>query len=244
MLFSRILRCVFLASAVFTGVCSALEDSVDTQVILEEAPRKSTGLFHRLPKSTAQLYFHDKGPLSGINQAVVKHPPFTPVVKKLKMYSQFSTRALADVVRHDAALAKGLADLKQQTRGFSDDARNNFLMRELEELAQSHIFYVLGDFRDAEHPHLEDPCSAWHVFLQFEDGSRLVPSKILEMDFDAETRRVFGPDWYSISALKTPYRITFPFSEEQKNMSCRLIFSAPDLEEALEWPPLETDKLD
>jgi len=244
MLFSKIVRCVFLASAVFAGECSAFQDAMDTQVILEENPKKPTGLVHKLPQTTEQLYFHDKGPFSSINQAVVKHLPFIPRVKKLKMYSHFSTRALVDVVRHDEALARGLADLKQQTRGFSDDARNNFLIRELQDLAQSHIFYVLGDFRDAEHPNLQDPSSAWHVFLQFEDGSRLVPSKILEMDFDAETRRVFGSDWYAISALKTPYCITFPLSEGQEKMSCRLIFSAPDLEDAVEWPPLAIDVQD
>jgi hypothetical protein len=239
MLFFKILRYALLVGVLFNGVHLCANDMDDTEIILEKStPKKATGLLHRLPKDTTQLYFN-QGPLVGINQAVIKSLPFVPYVQQLKIYSHFSTRALADVVRYDAQLAKGLADLKMQTRGFSDAVRDSFVMRELEDLAQSHIFYVLGDFRDSQHPHLDDPYAAWHVFLQFEDGSRLVPNKVEEIDFDAETRKVFGSDWYKISALKTPYRLTFSRSEGQEHMGCRLIFSAPDIEEALAWPPLE-----
>ncbi len=176
------------------------------------------------------------GPLSQINQGVIKAHPFPPVMQSLKFYAQFCTRAFFDVVRCDDDLARGLADLKMHSRGISQEDRDLFLMRELASLAQSEIFYVLADVRDKDHENLMDVCAAWRMFLLIEDGkgTRLTPDKIQEVEFDAETRMLFGPNWRDVTAQKVPYRVTFNRGNIQAS-KCSLIFSSPEAEDRMTW---------
>ena len=238
MLFLNVFRIVPLVCALFLtcSLSSKIKKAKLDKSVQQEAPsKKPVGLIHALNVHPAELYFNPQGPFAEINQGIIKPCPFVDVVKSCNVYKHFATRARFDVVRLDENLAQNLADLKLQTRGQSKDERDLFLMREVEDLSQMHIFYVLADVRDDEHGYLTDVCSAWRLFLQKDDGARVMPKKIIEIDPDAETRMLFGPDWKDASSHKIAYRVTFPCSLESKKTARTLVFSTPDVESALIW---------
>ena len=210
-------------------------ENVQPRVKAFKQKTKGGGLFDNLHQKNPNrplmhsLYF-DRGPLSEVNQGNTKENTFEGVVKTCKLYKQFSTLALFDVVKLDENLVRLLIDKKCETRGWTQRERDLQLMRMLEDVTQSHIFYVHADIRDGHHEEMSDENASWRLKLK-EGSSVVVPQKIVEADLDAETLLLFGSHR---NEHATTYRVAFARDAQQQG-STSLVFSSPLVEDAVVW---------
>jgi len=180
----------------------------------------------------------DESPFSGINQGISKKNPFGSVVKTCKLYNQFSTLAMFDVVKLDDDLAQRLIDKKREDRGLSQAEYAEQLANQREVLSRTHVFYVLAEVRGDRYQKLHDKNAQWHLVLsQQADAQTTAPYKITETDFDAETRLLFGDDWQTVSAFKTAYKVEFPkMISMREDAQCSLLISSSLVQDKIVWP--------
>lgn len=204
---------------------------VQPHVVNVKQKTKGGGFFDNLCKKNpnGSVYF-DRGPLSELNQGTLKANTFEGAVKTCKLYKQFSTLALFDVVKLDENLVRLLIDKKCETRGWTQQERDLHLMRLLEDVTQSHVFYICADVRDAHHEEMSHENASWRLKLK-EGSSYVTPQKIVEADLDAETLLLFGS---TRNEHATIYRVTFDRDPEQQGLTS-LVFSSPLVEDALVW---------
>lgn len=188
-------------------------------------------------KTKWQALSFDQGPLSGINQGIPKQNPFGAVAKTCKLYNQFSTLAMFHVVRLDADLAQRLIEKKRDVRGLTESEYVTLLESQIEELSNAHVFYVLADVRGERYQKLHDKNAQWRLALQEQvDMQTVTPYKIIETDFDAETRLLFGDDWQAASAFKVAYKVEFPkTASAQEFKQCSLMISSPLVQDKIVW---------
>ncbi|MCX5922042.1 MAG: hypothetical protein NTX86_01810 [Candidatus Dependentiae bacterium] len=122
-------------------------------------------------------------------------------IRSVTLYNQFATAGMFDAMwlSDDTRIAH--ADMYMRRRGKSEEDKNVFLRRQLEDNKHSITFYVLSPF---ELP-LGQPQSQWQMFLTVDDVS-YSPLEVKSTELDPEYRVLFGK---KISRFKEAYVVRF-----------------------------------
>ncbi|MBY0353450.1 hypothetical protein K2W90_03735 [Candidatus Babeliales bacterium] len=156
-------------------------------------------------------------------------------VRSQKIYSEFKTEALFDVLLLSDQTREAYAQNFAQRRGKDPQ---ELLNREFEENKHWISFYVLAEIRDNTNPALNEKNSYWTLFLRTPNGKRIEPVSIKEVEIEPEYQRFFG---YRFTPHKTVYLIKFPQQGlDNKNLvnpndPITLVIASPTKEVPLVW---------
>ncbi len=159
-------------------------------------------------------------------------------VRSITVYDQFATAGIFDALWLSDDARTGYVDLFVRRRGKSDDFRNTFLRRQIEENRHFFNFYVLSPF---DVP-LAEPSSLWQLFLNI-DGVLYSPIEFKVTEMEPEYRSIFGKKY---TRFKEAYLIKFEAKDSDDNPIIKpdtkkicLHFRSNDKEAILSW---ELDK--
>jgi hypothetical protein len=128
------------------------------------------------------------------------------------VYDEFETKAVFNALWLSDALRTAYVDVYSHKRGFADDAKEEMLKRQLEENQHWLSFYLLADIREKTYVSLSDPNAGWNMYAVIDDGKKLVPESIKEVDLEPEYQFFFGRDVFNL--LKAAYLVKFPISPD------------------------------
>lgn len=130
-------------------------------------------------------------------------------LRSARVYHQWETDAIFDVLWMSDETRLGYTDLYCVKRGLSDASRKAMKEKQLNLNKENITFFVLADIRDRFHPKLSEDDPAWTIYLEAEGKERLIPEKIQEVDLDSEVLAFFGSRCRK-PRFKTAYLVTFP----------------------------------
>ncbi len=128
-------------------------------------------------------------------------------LRSCAIYDQFQTLALFDVVWFSDKLKTTYVDMVCKRHGKDNEAREALLRRQLEENKHWITFAFLADIRDKTHVAMSEKDSAWSLYLQLEDGEKVQPVSIKEVELEPEYQIFFGSRF---NLFKKAYMIKFP----------------------------------
>jgi len=134
-------------------------------------------------------------------------------VRSVVAYDQFMTQAVFDAIWLSDEVRTAYVNSLYLRTGKSDEEKNMFLRRELEENSHYITFYVLSLYNVP----LADPLGEWSVYLKIDDAV-YQPIEIKYVDLNAEYQSFFGR---LFSRFKTPYQIKF----DAKDVDCSPIIT-------------------
>jgi hypothetical protein len=108
-------------------------------------------------------------------------------LRSITVYDQFDTAGCFDALWLSDEVRTGYVELYARRRGKSEEFKNTFLRRQLEENKHFCNFYILAPF---ETP-LGEPNSLWQPFLNI-DGVQYVPQEFKVAELEPEYRAIFG----------------------------------------------------
>ena len=155
-------------------------------------------------------------------------------VRSITVYDQFDTAGCFDSLWLSDEARTGYTELYSRRRGKSEEFKNTFLRRQLEENKHFCNFYILCPF---EVP-LGEANSLWQVFLNV-DGTIYIPIELKVAELDPEYKAIFGKKF---TRFKESYLVKFEakdvdgkpiFSADAKRIS--LYFRSNDKEAILTW---------
>ncbi len=123
------------------------------------------------------------------------------------IYDQFSTAAHFDVLKLSDAVREAYVDINVRQHGKDEQTKEAMLRRQLEENKHWITLYILADIRDKTHVSLTDKNSFWSPFLVFDDGRKVTPISIKEVELEPEYQYLFG---HRFSVFKRSYEVKFP----------------------------------
>jgi uncharacterized protein YhbP (UPF0306 family) len=139
-----------------------------------------------------------------------KHEPSYVTIKEylrsLTLYEGFETKAQFDILWMSDDICSIYAALRSAKVGHSENEKNAFLVRHLEDNKHWITFYVLSEVHDDAHISLNDKNSSWSMFLKFAEGNTATPVSIKEVDLEPEVRFLFGNRF---EMFKKSYRVRF-----------------------------------
>jgi len=142
------------------------------------------------------------------------------VVKKnlrtVRVYNQWSTEAIFDVLWLSEQARRAYVDLYSTRRGKSGVQRKDLLDKELNELQNKIVFYVLADVRAKQNKSLSETNPSWTFFLEA-GGTKIPSSSIQEVELSPEAKALFG-DRSRNPKFKIPYRVEFPASSVREDV--------------------------
>jgi hypothetical protein len=164
--------------------------------------------------------------------------------KSVVAYDQLTTLAYFDALWLSDDVRIAYADLFALKFGKTEEQKNTFLRRQLEENNHFMAFYVLSLY---EYP-LGDPMSAWTVFLKIDDKN-YAPIELKAVDLSPEYVYLFGKKY---SRFKVAYSIKFDAKdiEDQflitpETKEIKLYFRSINKEVSLAWDiPVFLDYID
>lgn len=155
-----------------------------------------------------------------------------------KIYDQFATKAIFDVLYMSDELRTLSTVLYCAQHGKDNNFKSAMLRRQLEENRHWVSFYILSWMPNDLDKQLNDKEATWGMYLEFEDGTKVSPVSIREVDdLPAEIRFYYG---YRVSDYKTPYLVKFPARDGDKlylknKPNFKLIMSTVDKECVFKW---------
>jgi hypothetical protein len=147
-------------------------------------------------------------------------------VKSATVLDQFTTKAVFDAVWMSDQMRTFYADAHCTKRGIVNDAKEEFLKRQLEENRHWVAFYVLADVRDKNCPSLSEPNAAWTVSLRVDGKHIFSPERVKEVELDQEIQHCFGSRFIP---AKTAYLVKFPIPSDVAELIARDAFKTIEL---------------
>ena len=107
------------------------------------------------------------------------------------VYDQFVTKAHFDVMWLSEDIRTAYVNLFADKRGMTQEAKEELLKRQLEEMRHWLAFYVLVEQRDRQNTSLSDPLTSWTMSVQL-DKQVISAESVKECDLEAEYQQLFG----------------------------------------------------
>lgn len=165
-------------------------------------------------------------------------------VKTARIYDQFSTRAIFDVLWLSDDVRVAYANQYCSKRGKSTDDTEAFITRQREENNHWTSFYVLADVRDRQGTSLSDKNAPWTFYLK--QGTYMAAAlSVKEVELEPEIQGLFGKNF---NLFKTAYLVKFPVRDEgdkkllKKQTTVKLIIESVDKSVTLLWSENEIKK--
>jgi len=156
-------------------------------------------------------------------------------IRSIKVYDQFTTRGIFDVIWMSDEVRTAYADLYAFRQGKSDEHTKAFMRRQLEENKHTISFYVLSLY---EVP-LGEANSEWNLILKVNEAE-FGPIEVKKIELPHEYRIFFGPDHYT--RFKEPYIVKFNAKDVDDNLiigpntkTLELLFRAVDRRVVVCW---------
>ena len=156
-----------------------------------------------------------------------------------KVYDQFVTQAIFHTLWLSNDVRAAYIDDFSGRRGKQADARDALLKRQLEENRHWISFYVLADLRNRQHVALNDKNAFWTMYIETQDGKKIEPISIKNVDLEPEYQRYFG---HRYTPYKDMYLVRFPAKSlngkkylKKDDDSFKLMISSPYKKLAVEW---------
>ena len=155
-------------------------------------------------------------------------------VRSITVYDQFDTAGCFDALWLSDGARTGYVELYARRRGKSEEFKNTFLRRQLEENKHFLNFYILAPF---ETP-MGEPNSLWQPFLSI-DGVVYTPQEFKVTELEPEYRAIFGKKY---TRFKESYLAKFDAKDLDGNpiiklntQKVMLYFRSNDKEAILTW---------
>jgi hypothetical protein len=163
-------------------------------------------------------------------------------IRSIRIYDQFTTVAMFDVLRFDKDVSRIVADLTVDKRFAREDERQAMVDLDKVDLEESRIFYLLADIRGVENDDLaSDSQSNWFIALEGPSGKRQRADSVTSIKLSPEQKIFFGD---LADSSKKAYRVEFSRKQfEQLNpeavgdelIAYSIVFSSSGVEEQLDW---------
>lgn len=134
-------------------------------------------------------------------------------LRSVKVYYQWETRAMFDVLWISDDTTKSYVDRYCLRRGKAQLDHDDMLQKELERNKKEIKFYMLADVRDKFHPSLSSPDAAWTIYLELSGDRKVEPESIKEVELRPEILAIFGHR-FPKPKFKTAYEIVFPATDK------------------------------
>ena len=127
------------------------------------------------------------------------------------VYDEFETKAAFNALWLSDQLRTSYVDVFAHKRGLDNEAKEELLKRQLEENKFWMSFYVLADIRDKTYVSLSDKNAFWTLYAQLDDGNRLLPELIKEVDLEPEMQLFLGR---AFNLFKAAYLVKFSIKSD------------------------------
>jgi hypothetical protein len=153
-------------------------------------------------------------------------------IKSVAVYKQVETQAFFDVMLFSDVVSAAYVDLYCNRRGMAREAKRSFEDDFFNANSDKTVFCVLADVRKDRYKNLQDEDSAWSMFINLKDGTKLVPQKIEKIELDTEVKNLFGAKF---SKFKKAYRVTFEPHTMIKAREFNFVISSVDKFTEITW---------
>lgn len=161
-------------------------------------------------------------------------------VRSARVYDQWETRAIFDVLWVSDDAHRAYADLYCARRGEEGNRAlyDQLVAKGLKENKEKATFYVLADVRDRMHKELNNKDAAWKMHLDI-NGKKVAPIKnsIKEVEMKPELRSFFGYK-YKQTKFRTAYIVEFP-AKKLTGVPFKLVLSSVARSCELGWQGAE-----
>lgn len=161
----------------------------------------------------------------------------TRYVKSARIYDQFVTSAIFDVLWLSDEVRAAYAKNHCSKRGVSVDDADACIARQCEENKHWSTFYVLADVRDRRGISLSDKNAPWAFYLSIGDY-KTEPLSVKEIELEPEFQRFFGQRF---NLFKAAYVVKFPLRDAagkhsaHKSEAINFVIESVDKSVTLTW---------
>lgn len=173
----------------------------------------------------------------------------TENLRSVSVYNQWETVAHFDALWLSNDTRKEYVTRYCSRRGRSADETEDMLQKDVAKNRETATFYILADVRDKFFPSLSSMTPAWAIHLEMEDGTKVVPKTIKEVDLEPEFVEMFGHR-YKRPKFKLAYEVVFAAKTETLVLDFKspfkMVLSSTDRQCEMKWkdtPPVCLKKI-
>jgi hypothetical protein len=153
-------------------------------------------------------------------------------VRSVKIYNQFSTEAIFDVLAYNDEVQMQYVDSYSKRHGLNTEGRLKLFNKQQEEIKKQLVYYVLADIRDVQSQSLLKKDAAWSLYLLTPEGKKIEACEIKEVELEPELRQFF---LHKHNRYKVAYKVTFPSIKGITPKDVIMVIASVTQERQLNW---------